>query len=57
MHGNEALLCIFNMSEHSVVAELPEGSWEVLDGHGFQSEQNERNISLSAWGAWFARRT
>jgi alpha-glucosidase len=57
IYGNEALLCIFNMSEHSVVAELPEGSWEVLDGHGFQSEQNERNISLSAWGAWFARRT
>ncbi|MDB5556523.1 MAG: alpha-glucosidase [Rhizobium sp.] len=56
-HGNEALLCIFNMSEHSVVAELPEGSWEALDGHGFPSEQNERNISLSAWGAWFARRT
>ncbi|UVC07887.1 alpha-glucosidase [Rhizobium sp. TH2] len=57
MHGNEALLCIFNMSEHSVVAELPEGGWEALDGHGFPSEQNERNISLSAWGAWFARRT
>jgi alpha-glucosidase len=45
------------MSEHSVVTELPEGDWEALEGHGFQSDPDERNIGLHAWGAWFGRRT
>lgn len=56
-HGNETVLCIYNMSDHSVVTELPDGDWEALDGHGFASERSERNINLPAWGAWFGRRT
>ena len=55
-HGNETVLAIYNMSEHSAAADLPEGDWEPLTGHGFPSEQNERSINLPAWGAWFARR-
>jgi alpha-glucosidase len=55
-NGNETVLAVYNMSEHSVVADLPEGNWEPLEGHGFPSELNERSINLPAWGAWFARR-
>jgi alpha-glucosidase len=55
-HGNETLLCLFNMSETAAVATLPDGEWEALAGHGFVSTRDESTINLPAWGACFARR-
>jgi alpha-glucosidase len=54
--GNEILLCVFNMTESDVVATLPEGAWEALEGHGFATKNEANNIKLPAWGAYFARR-
>jgi alpha-glucosidase len=53
--GNETVLCMFNMSDNILVAPLPDGEWDALEGHGLVSERVDRNISLPAWGGWFAR--
>jgi alpha-glucosidase len=56
-HGNEILLCVFNMTENKATAKLPEGDWETLDDQVFAADINERNVNLPGWGAYFARRT
>jgi alpha-glucosidase len=56
-HGNEILLCVFNMTENTATAKLPEGDWETLDDQVLAAEINGRNIDLPGWGAYFARRT
>jgi alpha-glucosidase len=53
--GNETTLCIFNMSATEGSAELPEGNWQALAGHGFVSENYGSKIDIPAWGAYFAR--
>jgi alpha-glucosidase len=53
--GNETIVCFFNLSPAAATAALPDGNWEVLEGHGFESSLNGRNIELPAWGAFFAR--
>jgi len=53
--GNEIVLCLFNLSATSAKATLPEGNWEVLEGHGFASGVDGRSVELPAWGAFFAR--
>jgi alpha-glucosidase len=53
--GNEAILCIFNMSEANASVMLPDGQWEDLEGHGFSSTIEGQTINLPAWGAYFAR--
>ncbi|WFR95834.1 alpha-glucosidase family protein [Rhizobium tumorigenes] len=53
--GNETILCVFNMSASDGSAELPEGAWEALSGHGFASEIYGNKIDIPAWGAYFAR--
>ncbi|MBL0371651.1 alpha-glucosidase [Rhizobium sp. KVB221] len=55
-YGNETMLCIFNMSGQEANASLPEGTWEQLDEHGFETKVQDRNVKLPAWGAYFARR-
>lgn len=53
--GNETVLCMFNMSAAPASADLPEGNWETLDGHGFESKSDNKKVELPAWGAYFAR--
>lgn len=53
--GNETVLCLFNLSAEPSVATLPDGDWQVLDGHGFTAEQSGNEVTLPAWGAFFAR--
>jgi alpha-glucosidase len=53
--GNETILCVFNMSATQGAAELPEGNWQALAGHGFNSEHYGNKIDIPAWGAYFAR--
>lgn len=54
-HGNEAILCLFNMSQKAASATLPDGNWQDLEGHGFTSTLNGRTVQLPAFGAYFAR--
>ena len=54
-HGNEVLLCMFNVSAVPIAAELPIGDWEVLTGHGFENGWEGNRVELPAWGAFFAR--
>jgi alpha-glucosidase len=54
-HGNEKLLCVFNMSPVARLAELPAGAIEVLEGHGYESRIHDGNIELPVWSGFFAR--
>jgi alpha-glucosidase len=54
-YGNETILCMFNMSPNSSSTKLPDGNWEVLEGHGFETPLDGSQIELPAWGAFFAR--
>jgi alpha-glucosidase len=54
-YGNEAVLCMFNMSATEAVATLPEGTWQALSGHGFASDNYGNKIDIPAWSAYFAR--
>ena len=54
-HGNEKVFCAFNMSPVARLADLPAGTLEVLEGHGFDSVMHEENIELPAWSGFFAR--
>jgi alpha-glucosidase len=51
----ETILCVFNMSAMEGSAELPEGNWQALGGHGFASENFGNKIDIPAWGGYFAR--
>ncbi|OCI96736.1 alpha-glucosidase [Rhizobium sp. AC27/96] len=54
-YGNETILCAFNMSAVEALATLPEGQWQALTGHGFNSNNYGNKIDIPAWGAYFAR--
>lgn len=54
-HGNEKIFCAFNMSPVARLADLPAGTLDVLEGHGFDSVMHEENIELPAWSGFFAR--
>ncbi|MDO6966547.1 beta-galactosidase BglA [Rhizobium alvei] len=54
-HGNETLICAFNMSERAAKLDLPAGEWETLSGHGFAAERDNQKINLPPLGAWFGR--
>ena len=54
-HGNETILCIFNMSPAESAIVLPAGEWQALSGHGFVSNSYGDKIDIPAWGAYFAR--
>jgi alpha-glucosidase len=56
-HGNETLLCLFNMSANEVATDLPIGEWDMLVGHGFESRVEGNRVELPPWGAYFARHT
>ncbi|MDI7922287.1 beta-galactosidase BglA [Ferirhizobium litorale] len=54
-HGNERLLCMFNMGAMPATGGMPEGDWETLEGHGFEARRDGNTIELPAWGGFFAR--
>ncbi len=54
-HGNEKVFCAFNMSPIARLADLPDGTLEALEGHGFDSMMHAQNIELPAWNGFFAR--
>ncbi|HEV7246009.1 MAG TPA: alpha-glucosidase [Shinella sp.] len=54
-HGNEKVFCAFNMSPVARLTDLPPGTLDVLEGHGFDSMMHEENIELPAWSGFFAR--
>ena len=54
-HGNEKVFCAFNMSPVARLADLPAGTLEALEGHGFDSVMHEETIELPAWSGFFAR--
>ncbi|OHV85892.1 alpha-amylase family glycosyl hydrolase [Ensifer sp. LCM 4579] len=54
-HGNERLFCLFNMSGEAVAGHKPDGTLELLEGHGFVSDIKDNKINLPAWSAFFAR--
>ncbi|MFB2549625.1 beta-galactosidase BglA [Ensifer soli] len=55
VHGNETIVCLFNMGERPITAPRPEGSLEVLEGHGFGSALTATGVELPAWSGFFAR--
>ncbi len=54
-HGNERILCLFNMGAEACEVARPPEAIEVLDGHGFESRMTEKTIALPAWSGFFAR--
>jgi alpha-glucosidase len=52
---DETILCIFNMGAAETLAELPDGNWQALTGHGFNSNNYGNKIDIPAWSAYFAR--
>jgi alpha-glucosidase len=54
--GNEIVLAVLNMSESEASVNLPDGVWEALEGHGFETVNEGNSVKLPAWGAYFARR-
>jgi alpha-glucosidase len=54
-HGNEQILCLFNMADAEGRYALPEGEWSALDGHGLNGRMHEKQVNLPAWGGFFAR--
>ncbi|WP_440983669.1 beta-galactosidase BglA [Shinella sumterensis] len=54
-HGNEKIFCAFNMSPVARMADIPSGTLEALEGHGFASVMHEEYIELPAWSGFFAR--
>jgi alpha-glucosidase len=43
------------MSPIARLADLPDGTLQVLEGHGFESMMHAESIELPAWSGFFAR--
>ena len=54
-HGNETIVCYFNMSSGPEAVAKPSGTLETLTGHGFEASLTGDQIVLPAWGVYFAR--
>ncbi|MCA0256105.1 MAG: alpha-glucosidase [Proteobacteria bacterium] len=54
-HGEETLLCLFNMGEAMERQPLPPGDWSVLSGHGLTGNLEGATVELPAWGGLIAR--
>ena len=56
-HGEDKLLCVFNLSDNAARMPLPPGDWTVLSGHGLSSNLEGGVVELPGWGGFIARRT
>lgn len=55
-HGNEQLLCVFNLGGSDAALTLADGMSPVsVPGHGFSGASAEGTIRLGAYDAWFGR--
>lgn len=54
-HGNERILCSFNMGKETQSIPRPTALIEELHGHGYESALRETTIELPAWSGFFAR--
>ncbi len=54
-HGNERILCLFNMSGEACEVDRPAAPIAILEDHGFDGRLKDTTIALGAWGAFFAR--
>ena len=54
-HGEDKLLCLFNMGEAMERTALPPGDWSVLSGHGLAGNLEGGIVELPAWGGFIAR--
>ncbi|MBD8553425.1 alpha-glucosidase [Rhizobium sp. CFBP 8762] len=52
-YRNQSILCMFNLSDITVTADLPQGTVDVLEGHGFGSSQTGQTVTLPAWNGFF----
>ena len=55
-HGGEAIFCAFNLGADPLVAALPEGEWQLIDGTGFAGAIVGRQAELPPHQALFAER-
>ncbi|MGG7516303.1 alpha-glucosidase [Allorhizobium undicola] len=55
LDGQE-VLCLFNMSPAEDRIALPDGEWDMLEGHGFEAGLDDAKAILPGWGAAFALR-
>jgi len=55
-HPEGDLFCAFNLGPEPAVMTLPEGSWERIEGTGFEGEIRDGSARLPACGVLFARR-
>ena len=53
-HGNQKVLCVFNLSSESQFYSWPEGAWKVIEGGPFPSEIGPGGVTLQGWSAVYA---
>ncbi len=54
-HGNESLLCAFNMSTEAAEFEFGEGPIEEIAGFGKMAKRNRQKIAFGPYEAWIGR--
>ena len=54
-HGNERIVCAFNLGAADAELTLDAGAATPLAGHGFSGTADGRVIRLDGYGAWFGR--
>lgn len=54
-HGEETVLCAFNLSDSEATLDLPEGSWQVIEGAPYGAALHNSTITLAPWSAGFAK--
>ena len=55
-HGNEQIVCVFNLSDQAGEVVLNDGKSPVsIPGHGFTGQITDRSIRLGPYEAWFGR--
>ncbi len=53
-HGNQKILCVFNLSPEPQHFAWPEGAWKLLEGGPFQAEIGPGGVMLPSWSAAYA---
>lgn len=55
-HPEGDVFCAFNLAPEAAVVTLPEGTWDPIDGSGFEGEIRQGSATLPAHHALFASR-
>jgi len=54
-HGNERIVCAFNLGAAPSEIDAGIGAAEALSGHGLSGSASDGKIKLNSYGAWFGR--